>query len=59
MSTDDQLLEQVSTLRCQMGDKTALAELIEQYEGPLRYFISRLLGDAKMSQRFTDVQSYS
>lgn len=33
-----------------MGDMGALAELIEQYEGPLRYFISRLLADTELSE---------
>jgi len=44
------LIEQVLLLRCQMGDKDALAALIEQYQKPLRYFISRLLDDAQASE---------
>jgi len=50
MSSGNRILEQVLILRCQMGDMAALAELIEQYERPLRYFIIRLLGDNEMSE---------
>jgi RNA polymerase sigma-70 factor (ECF subfamily) len=39
------LAEQVLLLRCQIGDKDAIAELIERYQRPLRYFVSRLLDD--------------
>ena len=42
MKSNDQLIEQVLILRCQIGDKNALAELINRYQAPLRYFISRL-----------------
>jgi hypothetical protein len=42
MNSSDQLIEQVLVLRCQIGDKDAFAELIERYQAPLRYFISRL-----------------
>jgi len=42
MSSSDKLIEQVLILRCQIGDKDALAGLIERYQAPLRYFISRL-----------------
>jgi len=41
-----ELIEQLLLLRCQMGDKDALAELIDRYERPLRYFINRLLDDS-------------
>ena len=50
MNSGDQLVEHVLILRCQIGDTNALAELIERYEGPLRYFISRLMGDTEMSE---------
>ncbi len=50
MSSSDQLIEQVLVLRCQIGDKDAFAELIERYQAPLRYFISRLLEDKQMSE---------
>ncbi len=50
MSSDEQLILQVLILRCQIGDPGALAELIEKYESPLRYFISRLLGDLEMTE---------
>jgi RNA polymerase sigma-70 factor (ECF subfamily) len=42
MKSGDQLIEQVLILRCQIGDKDALTELIDRYQAPLRYFISRL-----------------
>lgn len=50
MNSGNRLIEEVLILRCQMGDTDALAELIEQYQRPLRYFISRLLGDSKMTE---------
>ena len=45
-----ELLEQLLLLRCQMGDNDALAELIERYERPLRYFINRLLDDSELTE---------
>ena len=50
MGTTDKLIEQVLLLRCQIGDKDALAELIERYQKPLQYFISRLLDDAQITE---------
>jgi RNA polymerase sigma-70 factor (ECF subfamily) len=50
MNSSDQLIEQLLVLRCQVGDKDAFAELIERYQAPLRYFISRLLEDKQMSE---------
>ncbi|MHC4745556.1 MAG: RNA polymerase sigma factor [Planctomycetota bacterium] len=50
MSSDEQLILQLLILRCQIGDAGALAELIARYERPLRYFISRLLGDLEMTE---------
>ena len=50
MSSTERLLEQVLLLRCQIGDGDALAELIERYQKPLRYFISRLLDDTQMTE---------
>ena len=37
-------------LRCQIADKDALAELIERYEAPLRYFISRLSANSETAE---------
>ncbi|MBA7673205.1 RNA polymerase sigma-H factor [subsurface metagenome] len=37
-------------LRCQIGDKDALAGLIERYQAPLRYFISRLSANPEMAE---------
>ena len=45
-----ELIQQFLLLRCQMGDKDALAELIERYERPLRYFINRLLDDSELTE---------
>jgi len=50
MNSSDQLIEQVLVLRCQIGDKDAFAELIEQYQAPLRYFISRLSANPEMAE---------
>jgi len=50
MDSREQLIEQMLILRCQMGDKDAFATLIERYQRPLRYFISRLLDDAQVSE---------
>lgn len=50
MSPDEQLILPVLILRCQIGDPGALADLIRQYERPLRYFISRLLSDSQMTE---------
>lgn len=50
MSSLDKLIDQVLLLRCQIGDRDALAELIERYQMPLRYFISRLLDDAQIAE---------
>ncbi len=50
MSSIDKLIDEVLLLRCQIGDRDAFAELIERYQKPLRYFISRLLDDAQMTE---------
>jgi RNA polymerase sigma-70 factor (ECF subfamily) len=45
MKPVEQLLQQVLILRCQLRDRDALTELIQQYERPLRYFVDNLLGN--------------
>ena len=50
MSPSKQLAEQVLILRCQIGDRHALAELIRRHERPLRYFIVRLVGDSAIAE---------
>ncbi len=50
MNSSDKLIEQVLILRCQIGDKDALAGLIERYQAPLRYFISRLSANPEMAE---------
>ena len=32
-------------LRCQLGEQDAFAELVNEFEQPLRYFVARLTGD--------------
>ena len=49
MKPDAQLVEQVLITRCQLRDREALAELIERYERPIRYFIRRLVNDADLA----------
>jgi len=46
---DAQLAEQVLITRCQLRDRQALAELIERYERPIRYFIRRLVDNADLA----------
>ncbi|MGA2586870.1 MAG: RNA polymerase sigma factor [Candidatus Aminicenantales bacterium] len=48
MKPAKQLLERVLILRCQIGDKDALAELIGLYHRPLRYFIGHLSDNAEI-----------
>jgi RNA polymerase sigma-70 factor (ECF subfamily) len=50
MKSSDQLIEQILVLRCQIGDKNALAELIGRYKAPLRYFINRLSANPEMAE---------
>ena len=50
MNASDKLIEQVLILRCQIGDKDALAGLIERYQAPLRYFISRLSANSETAE---------
>ncbi len=49
MKPDVQLAEQVLVTRCQLRDRQALAELIERYERPVRYFIRRLVDDVDLA----------
>jgi RNA polymerase sigma-70 factor (ECF subfamily) len=50
MNRAAKLIEQVLLLRCQIGDKDALAELVGRYQKPLRYFINRLLDDGELRE---------
>ncbi len=50
MNSSDKLIEQVLILRCQIGDKDAFAGLIERYQAPLRYFISRLSANPETAE---------
>ena len=49
MKPDGKLVEYVLITRCQLRDRQALAELIERYERPVRYFIRRLVDDADLA----------
>lgn len=50
MDSREQLIEHMLILRCQMGDKDALTSLIERYQRPMWYFVSRLLDDRQASE---------
>jgi len=50
MEQTDRLLEEVLIVRFQMGDETAFEKLVERYQGRLRYFIRRLLGEADKAE---------
>ena len=50
VQSTDKLALRVLILRCQLRDRQALAELIEQYEQPIRYFIRRLADDADLAE---------
>lgn len=49
MKPDAKLVEHVLITRCQLRDRQALAELIERYERPVRYFIRRLVDDTDLA----------
>jgi len=50
MKSSNRIIEQILVLRCQIGDKEALAELIDRYQAPLLYFISRLSANSEMAE---------
>lgn len=41
----DRVRDELLTLRCQAGEPAAFAELIAAFERPLRYYLTKLLGD--------------
>lgn len=41
--TAERLYERMLVLRCQAGDETAFAELVERYQGRLRYYLRKML----------------
>ncbi len=47
---NDQLIEELLVLRCQLGDRDALTELIERHQVTLHYFISRLLENSRATE---------
>lgn len=50
MNRAAKLAEDVLLLRCQIGDKNALTQLIERYKKPLWYFINRLLDESEPTE---------
>jgi RNA polymerase sigma-70 factor (ECF subfamily) len=44
MKPTQEFIDRVLVLRCQLRDREAFAELIDRYQRPLRYFITRLVG---------------
>src|SRR5512135_1492093 len=48
MNAINSLEESVLILRCRVGDREALAELIERHDRPLRYFVSHVSDSAEM-----------
>ena len=50
MNQREHLLEQLWILRCQTGDDAAFELLVERYQGPLRYYIRRLIGDSHAAE---------
>jgi len=50
MDSNEQLIEQLLILRCQMGDNQAFCELIERYGKALRYFIKSLLDSHELAE---------
>ena len=49
MKPDGKLVEHLLIIRCQLRDRQALAELIERYGQPVRYFIRRLVDDPDLA----------
>lgn len=45
--TTDRLYEMVLVLRCQAGDEGAFAELVENYQPRLRYYLRKMLHDVQ------------
>jgi RNA polymerase sigma-70 factor (ECF subfamily) len=45
--TTDRLYERVLVLRCQAGNETAFAELVERYQPRLRYYLRKMLRDVQ------------
>ena len=50
MNSNEQLIEQLLILRCQMGDNQAFSELIERYGKALRYFIRSLSDSSELAE---------
>jgi RNA polymerase sigma-70 factor (ECF subfamily) len=45
----DRLYERVLVLRCQTGDESAFAEMVQRYHARLRTFLRSMLGDAHLA----------
>jgi RNA polymerase sigma-70 factor, ECF subfamily len=49
MKPTQEFIDEVLILRCQLRDRQALAELIDRYQRPVRYFIARLVGSPDLA----------
>jgi RNA polymerase sigma-70 factor (ECF subfamily) len=52
MKPTQELIDQILILRCQVRDRQAFAELIDRYQRPLRYFVTRLIGNQDLAEEF-------
>ena len=52
MRPTQEFIDQVLILRCQLRDREAFAELIDRYQRPLRYFVTRLVGSPERAEEF-------
>ncbi len=50
MRPSEKIIDEILILRCQIGDRDALAQLIERYREPLFYFINCLSDDCKATE---------
>jgi RNA polymerase sigma-70 factor, ECF subfamily len=46
----DQLYERLLILRCQAGDDAAFAELLQRYNGRLRYYVQKMIADREAAE---------
>jgi RNA polymerase sigma-70 factor (ECF subfamily) len=53
MKPTQEFIDQILILRCQLRDRQALAELIDRYQRPLRYFIARLVGNSDLADELS------
>ena len=51
----ERMVERLLVVRCQAGDESALAELIERYAPRVRFFLRKMAGDAPADDLLQDV----